>query len=293
MNFSHLEYIAVVAHLGSVSRACKELLISQPYLSGVIKNVEDELGIQIFQRTSNGMILTATGKKFMQSTERILSEWQNLQDLKHHSDKDLKIVSYYSHFFLRCYLEMREKHNSLPHDSFREMSLTDCFSALQKQEANMALICYASSAQNYYHTLASSYQCQCETLFSKVPIQVMMRPSHPLSKKSSLQPKELFHYPLVCYEDSLSLLKLFGLEKHPNLMQVADRGTYLGVVEESNYVAINAIIIDKKLSKSGLFFVPLEGDNSLLDFSYVTRNRYILNAREQSFLRLIRKKSIQ
>lgn len=288
LNFSHLTYVVTVAKAGSISRACKELLVSQPYLSGVIKNVEDELGIQIFQRTSTGVALTEAGEAFMQSSERILSEWQILQSLRESSGDRLKIVSYYSYFFLRCFLNMRTAGGSLSQDSFKEMPLVDCFRALSSEKANLGLVCYADIYADYYHKMAASYQCRMETLFPSVAPQVMMRPGHPLSIQSRVTVPELLQYPMVCYKDAAPLLKRLGIGQHPDLLLVTDRGTYLEAMENGDYISINSIIIDKAYSNQRFSFVPLEGSPFGFEFSYAVRDRYRMNGRERKFLRLVR-----
>ena len=47
MNFSHLEYAMTVAECRSINKAAQRLLVSQPYLSGVLKNLEEELGLSL------------------------------------------------------------------------------------------------------------------------------------------------------------------------------------------------------------------------------------------------------
>ena len=42
MNFSHLEYAMTVAECRSINKAAQRLLVSQPYLSGVLKNLEED-----------------------------------------------------------------------------------------------------------------------------------------------------------------------------------------------------------------------------------------------------------
>ena len=78
MNFTHLEYAVTVAKHGSISRAAQELFVSQPYLSSMIKKLEEELGFPIFHRSRNGISLTATGQAFISSACRILLELHKL-----------------------------------------------------------------------------------------------------------------------------------------------------------------------------------------------------------------------
>ena len=63
MTIQQLQYVLEISRTGSVSKAAKTLYLSQPNLSNAIKNLENELGITIFERTPMGMQLTASGMK--------------------------------------------------------------------------------------------------------------------------------------------------------------------------------------------------------------------------------------
>ena len=67
-----LECFLAVARLGNVSRAAEEMYLTQPTLTARIKALEDEVGDQLFVRTSRGMRLTPAGKEFRPYAERAL-----------------------------------------------------------------------------------------------------------------------------------------------------------------------------------------------------------------------------
>lgn len=52
MDFKKLKYVLTVAEEQSISKAAAALFISQPSLSHIISNIEDELGVRIFNRTA-------------------------------------------------------------------------------------------------------------------------------------------------------------------------------------------------------------------------------------------------
>ena len=62
MTIQQLQYVMEISRTGSVSKAAKTLFLSQPNLSNAIKNLENELGVNLFVRTLNGTELTAAGK---------------------------------------------------------------------------------------------------------------------------------------------------------------------------------------------------------------------------------------
>ena len=55
MNILHMKYVVSIADHGSINQAAEELHVAQPNLSRVIREMEADLGIQFFRRSSKGM----------------------------------------------------------------------------------------------------------------------------------------------------------------------------------------------------------------------------------------------
>ncbi len=72
MNLYHLEYIAEVAKTLNITEAAKNLNISQPTLSIYMKKLENDLGLSLFQRSNNTLIITEAGKKYADACAQIL-----------------------------------------------------------------------------------------------------------------------------------------------------------------------------------------------------------------------------
>ena len=72
MTIQQLQYVLEIARCGSASRAAKNLFLSQPNLSSAIKNLEQELGFPIFERTSAGMKLTPAGARLEKEASVIM-----------------------------------------------------------------------------------------------------------------------------------------------------------------------------------------------------------------------------
>lgn len=70
----HLKYVVSVAENGSINKAAEELHVAQPNLSRVVREMEAELGIQFFRRSSRGMMLTPDGELFVSQAHKILEQ---------------------------------------------------------------------------------------------------------------------------------------------------------------------------------------------------------------------------
>ena len=86
INLQYLEQLITVAKEGTLSRAAEVLLISQPSLTRNMRQLEDDLGVQLFQRSKNKLSLTETGKYTVQQAEDLLNhEQQFLKNIQRFS----------------------------------------------------------------------------------------------------------------------------------------------------------------------------------------------------------------
>ena len=80
MNFIHLKYAVEIEKTGSVSKAAENLFMGQPNLSKAIKELENEIGITIFIRTSKGVTPTEQGKEFLKKARELVNSFNKLSD---------------------------------------------------------------------------------------------------------------------------------------------------------------------------------------------------------------------
>jgi DNA-binding transcriptional LysR family regulator len=78
VDLHQLKTFVAVARERSITRASEQLHLSQPAVSAQIKALEDELGLQLFDRTPRGMSLTNEGERILAKSERALAAQQEL-----------------------------------------------------------------------------------------------------------------------------------------------------------------------------------------------------------------------
>jgi DNA-binding transcriptional LysR family regulator len=72
MELRALRYFVAIAHAGNMNKAAHQLRVAQPALSRQIRILEDELGIELFERLPRGVRLTVAGKGFLEDAEHVL-----------------------------------------------------------------------------------------------------------------------------------------------------------------------------------------------------------------------------
>lgn len=74
LTLQQLRYITEVVECGSINAASQNLYVSQPALSTAIKDAEQELGIEIFNRSNRGITLTQEGVEFVGYARQVLEQ---------------------------------------------------------------------------------------------------------------------------------------------------------------------------------------------------------------------------
>lgn len=80
LNYHHLHYFWVVAREGSVTRACKVLHLSQPTISGQLRELERSLGTKLFVKSGRGLTLSETGQAVFRYANDIFALGRELVD---------------------------------------------------------------------------------------------------------------------------------------------------------------------------------------------------------------------
>ena len=72
MKLLQLKYFQTICKYNNITRASNELHVSQPSLSNVIRDLEEEFGVTLFQRLSKGLSLTEEGKVLLATLTKCL-----------------------------------------------------------------------------------------------------------------------------------------------------------------------------------------------------------------------------
>ncbi|MGY5850825.1 LysR family transcriptional regulator [Salegentibacter sp. F14] len=81
MTITQLHYVLAVAEHKNFTRAAQKVFVTQPTLSMQIQKLEEELDVQIFDRSKKPIQLTETGRKIVQQARNIVNESDRIQDI--------------------------------------------------------------------------------------------------------------------------------------------------------------------------------------------------------------------
>jgi len=157
MNLLHMRYALEVAKAGSLSKASETLLIAAPNISRSIKELEADLGITIFERTTKGMELTPEGQEFMNYAREILGQIEQLE--RFYKDGTTKKRKFSISVPRACYIseafaEFSRKLSAEPVEVFyKETNSQQTIDNLLNQDYKLGIIRYAENYDRYFKTM--------------------------------------------------------------------------------------------------------------------------------------------
>jgi LysR family transcriptional activator of nhaA len=90
INYHHLFYFKTIAEEGTVSKAAEKLRLGQPTLSAQLKQFEETLGVQLFERNHKKLVLTEQGKVALDYSKNIFRIGAEMFEVLHDRMKPLK-----------------------------------------------------------------------------------------------------------------------------------------------------------------------------------------------------------
>lgn len=201
MTLNQIFYFQTVARCQHFRLAASELNISQPSLSRSIANLEEELGLVLFDRKGRTVALTKYGRVFLEHADRILSEVQT-------AEKQMKkLAGNEGHVDIAYVFPLAARY--IPHTvrQFLEKSKNEKISFNFHQSYTREMINGLKSDQ--YDVIFGSY-VENEPEIQFVPVMnqemIVITPlGHPLAGKSSPVLKDLEDYPVMGYDRTSGL----------------------------------------------------------------------------------------
>lgn len=289
MNFNHIEYAVEVAKAKSIRKASQNLYVSQPYLSGIIKGLEKELGYYIFNRTAAGITLTKEGENFMQSAKIILREVKKIKEINADTEEhSLNISCYYATYIMEKFLKFHNSSNYKFSDKIKEMGNEEVLESISSGESDIGIIFYAREKQKKYQNLIAQYNLLAYELLKPMQMYAFMHKSHPLACMKTMRVANLSDYPYVTYNDASSkrYLEILKIQDHPELLEVSDRGSFYDALKSGEYMT--SMGFGKPPLDKDFVLLPFEDKNIQMCSSYVTTKNYRLSKREKNFIEFLR-----
>lgn len=205
MNITHLRYAVEVEKAKSINKAAENLYMGQPNLSRAIKELEEDLGITVFNRSSRGMTITPEGEEFLSHAHRILEQVNEVEAIyksKKH-DRQKFTISVPRASYISCAFSDFSKciDTSKPADIYyKETNSSRAITNMLQNDYKLAILRYQDTFDEYFRNLMEEKDLDSR-LITEFSYRLMVNRNSPLAAMEKITPEALSDYIEIAHAD--------------------------------------------------------------------------------------------
>ncbi len=257
MNITHLKYAVEVADTGSISKAAEKLIMGQPNLSRAIRELEESIGISVFDRTAKGISVTPEGEEFLGYARKILSQideveaiYEQGRPVRRQFSVSVPRASYIAEAFSKFTSQLREDPAEI---FYKETNTLRTLRNILNSEYKLGIIRYAERYDGYFRNMMEEKGLCFETVaeFSR---DLIMNKRCALAKKDKIKSSDLKDYIEIAHADPFvpsvpiaAVKKEEFAENVPRRIFVFERASEFNILSENEKTFMWGSPISQKL----------------------------------------------
>lgn len=296
MTLQQMKYVICVADRGSMNEAAKALYISQPSLSGTIKELEKEIGIKIFIRSNKGIELTTEGSEFIGYARQTLEQYKFMENRYlglSSSKKVFHVSAQHYTFAVEAFSKTIMKDSMEEYDfAIYETRTGEVISDVKNMRSELGILYINDFNSKVLYKELAENNLSFRELFT-CDTYAYLSVKHPLAKKKKVSLKDLDEYPCLSFNQGEKNSFYFAEEvlstyPYKKIIRVNDRATALNMMTLLNGFTLCSGVICKELNGDGYTAVPLDAEEKMT-IGYIIRNDHILSPMALSFIEELNK----
>ena len=301
MTLQQIKYVIGIADSGSLNKAAEKLYVSQPSLTATIHDLEDELGIIIFNRTGRGVTLTNDGAEFLASARQLYLNYQNLME-KYGEFGSIKkkfgVSTQHYSFAVKSFVEMVKGFNTNEYEfAIRETKTREVIDDVAQLKSEIGILYLSDFNRKAITSILKSKNLEFHHLID-CKAYVYIWKGHPLAKKKSITLPQLKEYPCLSFEqgDDSSFYfaeEILSTEEYHRTIKANDRATMLNLMIGLNGYTLCSGIICEELNGSDYIAVPFQDEDPkikrIMEIGWITRKGFNLSSIGNNYIEEVKK----
>ena len=280
MTLRQLQYVLTVATKGSISEAAKTLFVSQPSLTSAVRDLEDEIGITLFNRTNRGTVVTSEGEEFLAYARQVVDQVDLLEQKysgKKRGRQDFCVSAQHYSFVVEAFVDVLRDYGGDEYDfRIRETQTYEIIEDVAKLRSQVGVLYFNRENEKVLRKTLQTHELLFTRLFVAKP-HVFIGSKNPLANKEVITLRDLAPFPRLSYEQGEHNSFYFAeeiqstLERKKNIL-VRDRATLFNLLIGLNGYTICSGVISKALNNPDIVSRPLRVDD-YMEIGYITHKR--------------------
>ena len=291
LTLRQLKYIIKIVESGSITEAAKQLFITQPSLSNAVKELENELGIEIFNRSAKGISLTVDGAEFL-SYARQVEEQAALLEQRYKGRKPSRqlcaVSTQHYAFSVDAFVDLVKDSPSDEYEfTLRETRTHDIIQDVSNLRSEIGVLYLNDFNEKVIMKLLREHHLLFHPLFEAKP-HVFISAEHPLAAKEIVTLEELADYPCLSFEQGEFNSFYFSEEilstvYHRKSIHVSDRATLFNLVLGLNGYTICSGVLSTDLNGKQIISRPLATKEKML-IGWIVSSKAILSRNARDYI---------
>lgn len=295
MTLKQLRYAVTVADTGNITEAAARLFIAQPSLTSAIRELENEYGITIFDRSNKGVEITAEGEEFLGYARQVLEQSDLIEERytgKTEGKTRFCVSSQHYSFAVEAFVELLKLHGGNKYEfHMRETQTFDIIDDVAKLRSEIGILYLNAFNETVIMKTLRDNGLVFEPLFRAKP-HVFISNHSPLAKKKSLTLDDLKPYPRLAYEQgshnsfyfSEEILSTVDSDKE---LIVRDRATLFNLLIGLDGYTICSGVINEELNGPNIIAKPLKVDD-YMQIGYILPERTHPSFLTSEYIRILK-----
>lgn len=295
MTLQQLKYAIAVADSGSMNEAAKRLFISQPSLSGMIKELEEEVDMQIFLRSNRGILITPEGEEFLGYARQVVEQYRLMEDryIEKKVKKKFSVSTQHYTFAVKAFVELVKQVGMEEYEfAIYETKTYDIMEAVKTFKSEIGILYMNEFNQKVMEKLLHENSLEFVELFP-CDTCVYLWIGHPLANQESISMKELEEYPCLSFDQGTNnsfylAEEMLSTYEYKKIIKASDRATVLNLMVGLNGYTLCSGIICEELNGYDYKAVPLK-EEDMMRIGYIKRKGSALSEMAEIYIDELKK----
>ena len=296
MTLQQIKYVLKTVECSSISEAAKQLFISQPSLSNALKELETELGIEIFSRSAKGISLSVDGAEFLSYARQVAEQAELLEQRyknKRPSRQLCSVSTQHYAFAVNAFVNLIKSSDADEYEfTLRETRTHDIIQDVKNMRSEIGILYINDFNEKVITKFLQENHLLFNTLFEAAP-HVFVSKDNPLASKKSVCLKDLENYPCLSFEQGEFNSFYFSEEilskvYHKKSIHVSDRATLFNLLIGLNGYTICTGVLSSDLNGDNIISVPLERDEKMR-VGWIVNKKAALTKAAQNYIEELKK----
>ncbi len=296
MTLTQLRYVIEVANSSSMNEAARNLFISQPSLSSSVKDLEEEVGVELFKRTNRGISMTPEGEEFIGYARQVVEQYQLIETRyisKEQIKKKFSVSMQHYSFAVNAFVEMVKQFGMDEYEfAIHETKTYEVIEDVRNFRSEIGILYINDFNRKVLMKLFHESGLEFHEIL-RCGIYVYMWKGHPLADRELLTLEELEDYPCLSFEQGNFNSFYFAEEvlstyDYKQFIKANDRATMHNLMVGLNGYTLCSGILCEKLNGSEFCAVKLRSDERMT-IGYLVRKGVAISPLGKKYLEEIAK----